>query len=87
MIGQSILDLRFPSSKKWECEFEERWEINQLKSWRDEENRENIEVGIYRMENLSRDHCKVHTMLKPTLSFDTYLPTGGFNCYDWCMNI
>ena len=25
---------------------------------------------------------KVHTMLKPTLSFDTYLPTRGLNCYD-----
>jgi hypothetical protein len=48
MIGQSIPHLRFPSSKKWDCEFKERWEINQLKSWRDEENRENIEVGIYR---------------------------------------
>jgi hypothetical protein len=57
MIGQSIPHLRFPSSKKWDCEFKERWEINQLKSWRGEENRENIEVGIYRMGNLSRDHC------------------------------
>jgi hypothetical protein len=58
MIGQSIPHLRFPSSKKWDCEFKERWEINQLKSWRGEENRENIEVGIYRMGNLSRDHCR-----------------------------
>jgi hypothetical protein len=33
-----------PSSKKWECEFKKRW----VKSWRGEENRENIEVGIYR---------------------------------------
>jgi hypothetical protein len=49
MIGQSIPYLRFPSSKKWECEFKEIWEINQLKSWRGKENRENIEVGIYRM--------------------------------------
>jgi hypothetical protein len=57
MIGQSIPHLRFPSSKKWDCEFKERWEINQLKSWRGEENRENIEVGIYRMGNLSRGHC------------------------------
>jgi hypothetical protein len=53
----SIPHLRFPSSKKWDYEFKERWEINQLKSWRGEENRENIEVGIYRMGNLSRDHC------------------------------
>ncbi|KAI8880659.1 hypothetical protein K501DRAFT_324882 [Backusella circina FSU 941] len=30
---------------------------------------------------------KVHTMLKPTLSFDTYHPTRGLNCYDWCMDI
>jgi hypothetical protein len=28
MIGQSTPDLRFPSSKKWECEFKERWEFN-----------------------------------------------------------
>ncbi|KAI8882113.1 hypothetical protein K501DRAFT_251935 [Backusella circina FSU 941] len=30
---------------------------------------------------------KVHTMLKPTLSFDTYHPTRGLNCYDWCLDI
>jgi hypothetical protein len=57
MIGQIIPHLRFPSLKKWNCIFKERWEINQLKSWRGEENRENIKVGIYRMGNLSRDHC------------------------------
>lgn len=30
---------------------------------------------------------KVHTILKPTLSFDAYLPTRDLNCYDWCMDI
>ncbi|KAI9261772.1 hypothetical protein EDC94DRAFT_608837 [Helicostylum pulchrum] len=30
---------------------------------------------------------KVHTLLKPILSFDAYLPTKGLNCYDWCMDI
>lgn len=30
---------------------------------------------------------KSHITLKPTLSFDAYLPTRGLNCYDWCMSI
>ena len=30
---------------------------------------------------------KVHTLLKPILSFDVYLPVKGLNCYDWCMEI
>lgn len=30
---------------------------------------------------------KVHTMLKPTLAFDAYLPPKGLNCYDWCMDL
>ncbi|RCH80281.1 hypothetical protein CU097_003269, partial [Rhizopus azygosporus] len=30
---------------------------------------------------------KVHTLLKPILSFDVYLPAKGLNCYDWCMKI
>lgn len=30
---------------------------------------------------------QVHTMLKPTLFFDDYLPKKGLNCYDWCMDI
>ncbi|CEI93008.1 hypothetical protein RMCBS344292_07253 [Rhizopus microsporus] len=30
---------------------------------------------------------KVHTLLKPILSFDVYLPTKGLNCYDWCVKI
>jgi hypothetical protein len=29
----------------------------------------------------------IYTILKPTLSFNAYLPTGGLDCYDWCMNI
>jgi hypothetical protein len=53
MIGQNIPRLRFPSSKKWYCEFKERWGTNQLKSWRGEENGkiskwEFIAWGIYR---------------------------------------
>lgn len=30
---------------------------------------------------------KVHTMLKPTLSFNAYLSTIGLNCYVWCLDI
>lgn len=30
---------------------------------------------------------KIHTVTKPTLFFDTYLPTRDRNCYEWCMNI
>ncbi|KAG1411751.1 hypothetical protein G6F58_008395 [Rhizopus delemar] len=30
---------------------------------------------------------KIHTTLKPTLSFDAYLPKRGLSCYDSCMSI
>lgn len=29
----------------------------------------------------------IHTALKPILFFETYIPTKGLNCYDWCLEI
>ncbi|KAI8083390.1 uncharacterized protein B0P05DRAFT_537110 [Gilbertella persicaria] len=29
----------------------------------------------------------IHNVVKPSLSFEAYLPPRGVRCYDWCMNI
>jgi hypothetical protein len=30
---------------------------------------------------------KIHSLLKPSFSFDGYLPKRGSNCYDWCLQL